>query len=558
MQFIKVSDVANELSVARQDDDRREFLRYMILSKSVLRELKLKYINDFVRVYLPIDQATMTVRLPLDFMRFRTISLIEECRDNYGNCSEKVIPLTHNPYINITPVPTEALNSCDVCNCTPTHPVCSELSNYTELCEEVMIDPNDSPPLTGTKQTVLRTCANGDIIKEVTQPVLKFIEGDVICDYEIVLEILQSICTYSLNINQHFDTPATISFTVNGEVVTSGSLLSIDAMNAYMANLPGWTVVSSLVYTYVGEDVHGSTATVVGGGSTDTFNITGTCYQQNILTFPYTIVNYTVNGVVLSESPAEIDIDNQTEQDEFFADLGFTKVFNTDSPPVAYYTKQDSEDVYFNIVVDIPESPPDSPPSTNQINFVQSNCHRFLVSDGISSATTTDVLCNVPVHEGCACIIETPTTIETICGCCAPYLNCCQDGQLTGYNGWGYVPSNCPTNSPQPYNKKGTYSIDEVNYIIYLDSVCASKVLLAYDNDGSCDGEYMFPAYLLDAFKAGLAFYHIQYNEDANPRRRLELKMNYQEELTKLSKEYTDPIYMADLIGALKTGKTPY
>lgn len=562
MQYIKVSDVVNELSVARQDDSRTEWLRLMILSKSVLRELKLKYLNDFSRVYLPIDQATMTVRLPLDFQRFRTISLIEECRDNYGNCSEKVIPLTHNPYINITPQPTEALSTCDTCKCTPTHPVCSELSSYTELCEEVMIDPNSSPPLTGTKQTVLRTCANGDIIKEVTEPVLKFIEGDMICDYEIEVSYLRSICDYDLEYLLVVDVAFlfTVTYTLNGETITSAEFVSYAEIQAYFESL-GWTAVSNKHYTLDGvTDVYGDTFifTYTGTGAEQSFMAGRHCEEENIITFPYTIVNYTVNGVVISESPAEIGINNQADQDEFFADLGFTKVFNTDSPPTAYYIKQGSEDVYFNIVVDLYASPPESPQETYQVNFIQTNCHRLLVNDGISNATTTDVLCNVPVHEGCGCILESEETIATICGCCAPFLNCCQDGQLTGYSGWGYVPSNCPTNSPMPYNKKGTFSIDEINYIIYLDSVCASKVLLSYDNDGSCSGDYAFPDYMLEAFKSGLAWKHAQYNEEITPFRRRELKMNFQEELSKLSREFTDVIYMADLIGALKTGKTPY
>lgn len=455
MQYIKVSDIVNELCVASQDDDRSEFLRYLILSKSVLRDLKVKYINDFERKYLPIDPKTMTVRLPFNYMRFRTISIIEECRDSHGRCTEKVIPLTSNPYINITPIP-KSVGSCNVCGCDATHPVCVELDSYTTLCEEVMIDDSQDPPLTGTKQTVLKTCANGDIIKEVTQPTQKWIKGAQQCDYTIDIS----------NVN---------------------------------------------------------------------------------IEFPYTVVSYNKNNVDVVESPP-ITITNQDEQDSFFSDLGFTKVDSTN------YKLSSTTDVYFSLLIEFLDA---SPVTELTINFAQSNCTYPLISDGISNAITTDVLCNVDV-KSCGCIDETPSNIEKIVSCCAPFLNCCQSGELNDWNGWGIVPPSCPTNSPQPYNIKGTYNIDEKNFIIYLDSVNATKVLLAYDTDGSCDGDYAIPDYMLDPFKAGLAWLHSQYNESVSPSRRRELKDNYAEELMKVDKIYLDPLNMADLIGALKTPRTPY
>jgi hypothetical protein len=551
MQFIRVSDVANELSVASKDDDRQEFLRYMILSKSVLRDLKLKYINDFKRVFLPIDQSTMIVRIPLDFMRLRTLSLIQDCFDAYGRPDQKVIPLTYNPYINITPVPTTPLSSCNVCNCDPTHPVCAELANYTTLCEEVMIDPNASPQLTGTKQTIIRTCANGDIVKEVSQPTQKFIKGTQQCDYDIAMEVIQdSSCSYVLLLTGiSFVAPTrNIRMTINGQIVDSGIMNNYTETNAYFASL-GWTVDSDGHYHWNNSPNVYDTKVIVTkfDFSLVNYTINRNCEQGNVLTFPYDIVSYTENNTTVTESP-QIEIANQAGQDAFFAGLGFTKVDNT------HYTKANSTDVFFNVVVQNELSPP----INFVINFNQSNCVQPMINDGITNSVTSEVLCNVTLKPNCQCIDETPSNISTIVQCCAPFLSCCQTGELNNWSGWGYVPDCCPKNSPEPYNLKGTYSLDEENLLIYLDSVVASKVLLTYDNDGSCQGDYAIPDFCLEALKAGLAYRHAQYNEEIPPLRRRELKINWNEELRNLSVDYTDPIHMVDLIGALKTHHTPY
>jgi hypothetical protein len=552
MQYIRVSDVVNELSVARQDDSRNEFLRLMILSKSVLRDLKVKFLNDFKRVYLPINPKTMTVRMPLDLMRWRTVSVIEKCKDMWGRDTEKVIPLTRNPYINITPAPTKA--SCEVCGCDATHPVCAELSNYTTLCEDVVIDPNQDPPLTGTRQTVLRTCPNGDIIKEVTQPTQKFIQGAQQCDYDITMEVIrQTVCDYTLSIQLTFlsTTVKNIRLIRNGLYVDSGVLTSYTQANTFFHSI-GWIVDSNGNYHLNdSDDVYDLTCTVQKSDLTyQYFTLGRNCKEGNILEIPYLITSYVKNGVTITESPG-IDIDTQADQDTFFSGLGFTKVDDT------HYKIEDSTDVYYTMTVEMEESPPASPPDDFTLNFTQSNCERPMISDGISNTVTTDVLCNVEI-KGCGCIPQTTENVDKIVSCCAPFLNCCQDGQLNNWEGWGYIPSCCPTNSAMPFNLRGTFNIDSDNLIIYLDNVNATKILLSYDDDGTCEGDMAFPDYCLDAFKAGLAYLHAQYNEEISMQRRRELKMNYEEEQTKLAKIYIDPIRMSDLIGALKTKLTPY
>lgn len=100
--------------------------------------------------------------------------------------------------------------------------------------------------------------------------------------------------------------------------------------------------------------------------------------------------------------------------------------------------------------------------------------------------------------------------------------------------------------------------MDEKNFLIYLSSVNASRVLLAYDSDSICDGEYFLPDYAMNAMKAGIAWYAAQYDEQMPYIRRRELKGNYVEEINKVISDYTDPLRMAELINALKTRKYPY
>jgi hypothetical protein len=270
------------------------------------------------------------------------------------------------------------------------------------------------------------------------------------------------------------------------------------------------------------------------------------CVETNSIAFPYTVESYIKNNITQTESP-NILIENQDEQDAFFSDLEFTKIDNT------HYQLKGSTDVYYSMLI----SDGNSPATETTLNFRQSNCVTPMIANGISNAITRDVLCNVEIKD-CGCIVESNSNIETIVSCCAPFLNCCQTGELNNWSGWGFVPSCCPTNSAQPYNVKGTFSIDEKNYLIYLESISVTKILLSYDTDGSCDGDYAFPDYCLDAFKAGLAVYHAEYNEEFTAQRRAELNRNYEKRLVQLEKTYTDPIRMSDLIGALKTKLTPY
>lgn len=551
MNYIKVSDAVDELSLSRRDYDRKDWMRYLILSKSVAKDLKIKFLNDFRRVYLPINPSTNTVRLPFDNMRFRSISVIEDCRDIFGKKTEKVIPLTLNPYINITP--QEPIKCNDSCGCEIAHPVCQELANYTVTEEEINIDPNASPPLTGVRQTVLRTCPNGDIIKEVTEPVQVWVEGAQQCDYGIAIAgSPRLICNYDLVVTVPVATSFFVTFQINGVDVTSGSL-NVITFQAYMEGL-GWTFVSQVLGTFTFElnestDIYGIDAFYVNALDVKTdFTVERHCVSITTIEFPFTILSYVMNGATVTLSPPAV-ITNQQEQDDFFTSLGFTKLDNT------HYTIEGSTDVYFSLLIETS----DSVPEQLMINFSQvvGSCVKPLVSAGYENKLFTDVLCNVTLKE-CGCIEETPSNISTIVQCCSPLLQCCQVGQLTDWSGWSFVPGCCKTNSEQPYNRFGTYNIDEKNFMLYLDSVNATRVLLAYDSDGICDGEYYLPDYTIRSLKAGIAWYSAQYDEDVSSVRRRELEINYIKELNDLQSTYTDPIRMADLVNALRTRKYPY
>lgn len=545
MNYIKVSDVVKELSVARKDNNRVEYLSYLILSKQVLKDLRIKYLNDYKRVYLPVNPSTNTVRIPFDFYRFRTISVLQMCPDAFGKQTEKVIPLTLNPYINITP--QEPIVCESSCNCEINHPVCQELANYELIEEDVNVTLDSSPPVAGTRQTILRTCANGDVIKEVTEPVQKWVEGNQVCDYAIEMNITVSICSYELDIEDFdFANPNfVVSFNLNGFTATSAPMNSLPELTTFMESY-GWTHESAFVYTLENSNDIYSDFSFSGAFGEEFYSVNRTCTDGNLLQFPYTIISYVKNGETVEPSPPA-EISDQADLDDFFEDLGFTKVDDT------HYSITETEDVFFSVLIETG----DSPSEEVTINFTQSNCTRPLVNAGYENQLFTDILCNVDLKD-CGCIAESQSNITKIVSCCSPYLQCCQTGEITGWKGWGFVPSCCPTNSEQPYNRFGTYALDERNYLIYLDSVNATRVLLAYDSDGSCESEYLIPDFTMDALKAGIAYYHSEYNEEISPFRRRELEINYNKKLDKLQRDYTDVIRMPDLINALRTRKYPY
>lgn len=537
VSLVRLSDIVSELSVLRRDNDREGYLAALVASKSVLRDLRINYLNDFKRVYLQVDRSTNTARLPFDFYKFVTISVVQDCKDRFGRDSKKVLPLTHNPYINITPFTTPEGLCKTECNCVSSSPVCSELSNF-ETITEVITLPNDT---TANKTTILQTCANGDIIKQECQPVLQYIEGDQICDYAVTMEVLTDhLCTYYIDMRPivaDLLTPYSVTFTLNGEDVSSYFILNNNELDDFFESY-GWTSLGATQYSLVSQDDYGVEVSATDGVDTGTGEMTKVCTEGNLLAFPYVIFSYELNG-----TPVEVDetIENQDDLDLFFYDLGFDKVNDT------HYTFDGSENSYGNIQIYVDE--PSSPPTfLGTIEIEQSNCHNPLVENGYEEHCTTDVLCNVPV-KACGCIIETPETIAKIVDCCSNYLDCCQIGI---HSNWSNFNNCCPTNTPQPFNIKGTFNLDEDNFLIYLDSVSACTLLLAYYNDGSCNGETYIPDAAIELVKAGIA-YRTAQNDNEVPEFKIErLRRDYTREKFEYSK-WLNPIRINEFVAAVRT-----
>lgn len=541
LSLVRLSDIVNELSVLRRDNDREGYLAALVASKSVLRDLRINYLNAFQRVYVQIDQSTNTARLPFDYYKFVTISVVQDCKDRFGKTTQKVLPLTHNPYINITPFKAPEGVCKTECNCVSSSPVCSELNNFETIVEVITL-PNDT---TANKTTILQTCANGDIIKQECQPVLQYIEGDQVCDYAVTMEILTDhLCSYTLDMRPIIAglvAPYIVTFTLNGEEISSYFIVTSDDLDDFFAEY-GWTKTAASQYSIQTQDDYETTVTAVDSATPEVENegeMTKVCTEGNLLTFPYLISSYELNGTLVD---VDETMEDQADQDLFFYDLGFDKVDNT------HYTKELSEDAYGNIQIYIDE--PSSPPTfLGTIEIEQSNCHNPLIENGYQEVCTTDVLCNVPVKEGCGCIIETPEAIATIVDCCSNYLNCCQVGMFSNWSNFGNC---CPTNTPQPFNIKGTFNLDESNYLIYLDSVSATTLLLAYYNDGSCNGETYIPDAATELVKAGIA-YRTAQNDMTIPEFRVErLRRDYTREKFEYSK-WLNPIRINEFVAAVRT-----
>lgn len=551
--LVKITDAVDELSLLRRDENRMEWLRYKVVSKHVLRDMRLIHLNAFKKVYLTVDKSTNTVRLPDDYYQFRLISVLQKCHDRFGKVTEKPVALTYNPYININPNTTPE-DSCDnpvnkPCGCQLSTPACAELANFTAICEEVVIDPNASPPLTGMKQTVLKTCENGDIIKEVTQPTQKFKQGDLTCDYTITMNTDHDIyqCDYSVSLFCGLGEALTITFTLNGQTIVSPPLADDNAMFAYMESY-GWVGdINTCNFTLTSQDTYGDTMTVtiISSGEQGLANVGRNCAVISSR-FPYRLYSYTVDTDTTTLDSPEVIISDQSDQDTFFANLGFTKVSDTQ------YIITHTTTTYFNVVVILEgQQIPDSPPVLIQFNFIQSNCHQDIIADGYENQVFRDVLCNVPV-KSCGCIVESQETLDKIFDCCGDWLQSCQIGSCNNWNGWTRFKPCCQTNTPQPYNMKGTYRLDEKNYLIYLDSVAATKVLLTYYDDGNCSGDFYIPDFCIPACKAGIAFYAAEFDEDITDQRRDLLEIGYSRRLEDLDKFYVNAIRITDLVEALK------
>lgn len=233
---------------------------------------------------------------------------------------------------------------------------------------------DDTESTTYQKVTTLKTCANGDIQREVCEPVVINTAGVTFCDYVLNLSFDETLCQYSITFNPSlqecnysFDLTAitypitNAAITISGVTYNSGALVNLAALSAWLTTL-GFTVVgttatfnntslaiTSLSISYVSENIN--------------IEPTQTSCDTTTNRYPYYIYGYIKNGSFVTVNTL---IEDYADLVAFFVSIGFVENASH------VFIKENSGDVYESITWSI-YAPNTVPSSTTQV-FIQSDC----------------------------------------------------------------------------------------------------------------------------------------------------------------------------------------
>ena len=190
---IKISEIVRELMIRDGNNSQMFKPKYNSYAKTVINDLKLFTFRDIKRAWIQIDPYTKSINLPDDNMILSTLSVeVDGC----------IIPLCYNSdakkddYIEVQ----ESKCGCNSCGCTS--PYCNSdfqqteeeitlqipINRYADIinantgdsaCTECDLTEGSLPTFeyenqTFTKTTQTYVCANGDIVRKVCEPTIKY------------------------------------------------------------------------------------------------------------------------------------------------------------------------------------------------------------------------------------------------------------------------------------------------------------------------------------------------------------------------------------------------
>ncbi|MCB0744891.1 MAG: hypothetical protein KDC67_13365 [Ignavibacteriae bacterium] len=88
-----IGDIANEYAIRKGETDRSKQLRYILLGRDAVRELKLTATNEPVSVILDIDADSLSCKLPDDYLSWYAVGVA---------CGNRVINLDYDRTLNIS------------------------------------------------------------------------------------------------------------------------------------------------------------------------------------------------------------------------------------------------------------------------------------------------------------------------------------------------------------------------------------------------------------------------------------------------------------------------
>lgn len=422
-------------------------------------ELTIDVIRETKKVFLPIVANTKTVKLPPDCIDYVVIGIVD--------IDNMIRQLSRNDTITPPLIDDSAMKSGCECECRCTGELCSDLLKISTVEEVTEL---------GIKTVKTRTCENGDVIQEITEPTTIATKVNT-CNYSISIADTCNACSYEVIIPGDPATPfSQVSFIKNGVEIFLGVISDIPSLNAAMEE-QGFTVISSERYKIFETcDVY-TTFTYVNNGdqSHDISFAVSDCEDISTIVFPITIDSYVKNDEIVDVGLVVNTIDGLND---FFVSLGFSV------DGIASYHLSGSSDSFVSLTYT------ESATSKTSI-FTPYDCVISYVYT-VELITKTINICNLAVKP-CGCPLDTPENISTCSTCFGCYPGC--------WNGCSLNESEFPT----PSNDYGEYRIIKELGLIQLapSTFPYKKLYLEYYSDGlAVNGVYHIPAVAAPALRS--------------------------------------------------------
>lgn len=221
--FITLEEIIKGVLRDTWESNTALYQRYLSWSVDALNDLQYSVLRKFKRTFLGIDTATMTAKLPDDFVQYTQVGL--------QTTNKEFVPLVYNSSIIINPtIPTcDAIS--DHCDCGCNDELCYAFgeSNVVTTTENVIINGHTYP-----KTTTVCTESDGTIIQRICQPTVNNPTQN--CTYTITFVRVGS----ELQLNPYTN----FYFTKNNVQVFVGDIANSAALTTVMA-ANGFNLVSS-------------------------------------------------------------------------------------------------------------------------------------------------------------------------------------------------------------------------------------------------------------------------------------------------------------------------
>lgn len=163
-----VDEVIRSLMRRENDTMERNFLRYRSVARDVFRDLNLGAIKYTERRLIEVDKNTNSIKLPCNYLKLSSISVIDEC--------DKIHTLIHNKNLTDDIVDVSAKKDCG-CECGCQDSLCGTVKNYEAIIEEVTEQMPDDSEKVFQKITRKILYPDGSLRVSYTYPIRKYTDG---------------------------------------------------------------------------------------------------------------------------------------------------------------------------------------------------------------------------------------------------------------------------------------------------------------------------------------------------------------------------------------------